>query len=244
MIALTPGIVLRKIKYGDSSQIIHIFTLNFGLQSCMLKGLGSGRKSNQTANLLFPASIVELSLYYREDKNIKLIKEVRPGYFYRHLGESIPKNCVAVFAMEVLQNLLLNDDAQQGLFDFCRSFLEKLDSAPDTEIANYPLYFLVQAGKHTGYQLSGNYCQATPYLNLHEGCFEAFEHMQATDVAANSAQFMSLINTAESADAAGKIKMSHETRKIVLQQFLHFFELHLPRFHPLKSVPILSGILS
>lgn len=244
MVALTSGIVLRKIKFGDSSQIIHIFTRNFGLQSCMLKGLGSGRKSNQKANLLFPASLVEISLYYREEKNIKLLKEVQPAYFYQSLGENIPKNCVAVFAMEVLQNLLLNDDAQQGLFNFSQSFLKALDRADNTEIANYPLYFLVQAGKHAGYQLSGNYCPATPYLNMNDGCFEARESIQSTNIISDSAVFMSRINGAKSLKEAIQINMNHEMRKTVLQQFLHFFELHLPRFHPLKSVSILSGILS
>lgn len=244
MIALTPGIVLRKIKYGDSSQIVHIFTRNFGLQSCMLKGLGSGRKSNQKANLLFPAALVEISLYYREEKNIKLLKEVRPSYFYQSLGENILKNSVAVFALEVLQNLLLNDDVQQNLFDFCQSFLKKTDNAPTSEIANYPLYFLVQAGKYAGYQLSGNYSATTPYLNLHEGRFEALESLQAIDIFPGSAPFMSKINEAQSLDNVCRINMNHEMRKMVLQQFLHFFELHLPRFHPLKSVSILSGILS
>lgn len=244
MIALTEGIVLRRLKYGDSSQIVHVFTKTFGLQSCMIKGLGKGRRSSALGNLLFPASVVDLAIYYQEGKSIKLIKEVLPSVIYRHLHENILKNSVAVFAMEVLSNLLVADDVQAELFDFCRWFLVALDDSDERMIANFPLYFLVQSGRLAGYHLLGAFGKDTPYLNLNEGIFTAEESGQTSALASNTVQFMSYINAAASLEEICQIKMPQEMRKLILKQFLAFFELHLPHFRPLKSLAVLSAVLS
>jgi len=244
MIALTQGIVLKRIKYGDSSQIVHVFTRQFGLQSCMIKGLGRNRESNRRGNLLTPASIVELSIYYREEQNIKLIKEVHAGYFYHSLSEDIIKNSVAVFALEVLQNLLLADDVQEELFAFSRRFLIHLDESETGALANYPLYFLVHAGSLCGYRIFGSYRSDTPYLNLREGRFSSDEHLQMSEVYPESIPYMSRLNEARDYESIQAIKMSHDVRMIVLKQFLAFFQYHLPRFRPLKSVAVFGGIFS
>lgn len=244
MIVLTPGIVLRRIKYGDSSQIVHIFTKRFGLQSCMIKGLGKGRRGSSLGNLLFPASLVDLGIYYQEGKNIKLIKEVQPLIIYQSLGENVLKNAVAIFAMEVLQNLLIADDVQLELFGFCHQFLIQLDAANDRTIGNYPLYFLVQAGRLSGYQILGAYGEDTPFLNLENGTFTRDESLQTSGLFSESIEIMSRINLSSSLEEILLVKMTHDMRKLVLKQFLQFFEIHFPHFRPLKSVAVLSEILS
>lgn len=244
MISLAQGIVLRKIKYGDSSQIAHIFTKQFGLQSCMAKGLSKRHKASEKSNLLYPASIVALELYYNESKNIKLIKEIRPEYFFQQIGENIPKNGVAVFAMEVLRNLLLADHVQEELFEFCYNFLIYLDQSKNEEIANYPLYFLVQSCKILGYHILGKYSTETPYLDIQDGRFIAFDKSNSDAILKTLARYMSEINIAQGLDDIAQIKMSRSIRKAVLEQFQQFFEIHLPYFKPLKSVAVLSEILS
>jgi DNA repair protein RecO (recombination protein O) len=244
MISLTQGIVLKRIKYGDSSQIVHVFTKRFGLQSCIMKGLGKGKQGSRSGNLLFPSSLIDLSIYYHEEKNIKLIKEVHPLVIYRTMGESVLKNCVAVFAMEVLQNLLISDDIQIELFDFCQQFLMALDEMPDNNIANFPLYFLIKTGQFSGYHLLGEYCETTPYINLQDGAFVSTENQQTKNIIPESIPIMSQLNKAESVEDILSVKMTNEMRKVVLNQFLLFFEIHFPHFRPLKSVAVMAEILS
>lgn len=244
MIAITNGIVLRKLKYGDSSQIIQVFTQRFGLQSYILKGLGRNKKSTAKGNLIFPAALLEWNVYYREERQIKLIKDVHPSYFYKSLSEDIIKNSVAVFAMEVLHNLLIADDLQLDLFDFTKTFLIALDEEQSQFVANYPLFFLVQSGRLAGYQLHGEYSAATPFLNFREGRFSSVEEPSNIPILTDRLPLMSAVNTAHSLAEIRNIRMSQSHRQAILQQFLAFFEMHMPHFRPLKSVAVLSGILS
>lgn len=244
MIAITDGIVLRKLKYGDSSQIIHVFTKHYGLQSYILKGLGRSKGNTAKANLFFPSALMEWNVYYKEERQIKLIKDVHPCYFYKHLNEDIVKNCVAVFAMEVLHNLLIPDDVQPELFDFVKMFLIALDDESPQSVGNYPLFFLVQTGRLTGYQILGEYAPLTPFLNLREGRFSNIEESGPLPILADSLPIMSAVNAAQSLSEIQSLRMSQKHRQAILQQFLAFFEMHMPQFRPLKSVTILSGILS
>lgn len=194
--------------------------------------------------MLFPSSLVDLSLYYQEGKNIKLIKEVHPLVIYQSMAENILKNCVAVFAMEVLQNQLISDDVQAELFDFCQYFLIELDNAAERNIANFPLYFLIRTGQFSGYRLLGKFSETTPCLSLQEGAFTSKENLQSTNVLPESIPFMSQLNQAESIEVAQSIKLSNEMRQVLLKQFLLFFEIHFPHFRPLKSVAVMAEILS
>ncbi|HET8573334.1 MAG TPA: recombination protein O N-terminal domain-containing protein [Edaphocola sp.] len=244
MIAITNGIVLRKLKYGDSSQIIHVFTQRFGLQSYILKGLGRNKKSTAKGNLLFPAALLKWNVYYKEERHIKLIKDVHPSYFYKSLCEDIVKNSVAVFAMEVLHNLLIPDDVQPELFDFTREFLIALDQEGQHAVANYPLFFLVQSGRIAGYQLLGQYSDTTPFLDLREGRFSSINEPGSVPILADRLPVMSAVNAALSLAEIRNIRMGQGCRQAILQQFLAFFEMHMPHFRTLKSVAVLSGILS
>lgn len=244
MIALTKGIVLNRLKYGDSSLIVPIFTKQFGLQSCILKGLGKNKKNNNEGNLLFPASIVELSMYYQEEKNIKLIKEVHAGCLHQTIIENIPKNCIATFAMEVLKNLLTADFVQEDLFEFCCEFLQRLDASEEKDVANYPIFFLIQAGKTMGYQILGEYTEKTPLLDLPNGRFISSRNKAGTAIPQEIALLMSRLNAADEITTVQQIKINRAMRKAVLEQFQLFLHLHLPRFKPLKSIAVLSEILS
>lgn len=244
MITLTEGIVLRKIKYGDSSQIIGVFTKRFGLQSYMIKGLGSSRSNNIKANLLSSGALLELSVYHREEKNIKFIQDVHPLFNYKGISDNVVKNCIVVFSVEVLQNLLVQDNIQSLLFNFSKEFFLDLDKENPEKLANYPLYFLVQVSRLSGYHIQGSYCLKTPFLNLNEGQFTEEESTQNLQLDSKTLDLLSRINKSEQIVELIDLRIPPQVRQDILNQYITFFEYHLPRFKPLKSVPILSAILS
>ena len=55
------GIVLRTVKYGETSVIVAIFTEIFGLQSYLVNGVRvASKKSASKANLFQPSAILDL----------------------------------------------------------------------------------------------------------------------------------------------------------------------------------------
>ena len=244
MLEKTNGLVLKSIKYGETSLIVSIFTERFGLQSYILKGLRSVKTKSQKAQLFFSGSLLDMVAYQNPQKNLQIVKEYQPLYFYQNLTSSIIKNGIALFAMEVLLQLLESDDPQEELFHFSLAFLKALDHVDQAQLANYPLYFLIQSGKISGYHISGNYSLITPILDLSEGRFSNLEPVYPPYIVAQDAAIMSILNEATNLSEINDIKMSKETRKRILQYFVDFFQKHAPHFRDLKSAAILSAILN
>jgi len=244
MLHKTKAIVLRTTKYGDTSLICQMFTEMFGLQSYLIKGVRSPRSRTQKANILYPASELDMVVYHQPNKNFQVIKEYQHADTKLPLQQDVLRNCIALFSMEVLMQLLTQDDIQPELFYFSRDFLRWLTEASREQVSNLPLFFLVQAGRLSGYQLSGAYTAITPYLDLQEGRFSETQGHLPPFIGGEEASLMSRINNAGTIAAISSIRMDNKTRQNLLQNFLFFFRLHAPHFRELKSLPVLSAILS
>src|SRR4029077_17456426 len=98
MVHNTKGIVLRVVKYGETSVIVAIYTELFGIQSYLVNGVRAAtEKSPARANLFQPAAILDLIVYHNELKNLQRIKEFKWGYLYQHVLSDVLKNSVALF---------------------------------------------------------------------------------------------------------------------------------------------------
>ncbi len=243
MLHKTQGIVLRTIKYGDTSLVCHVFTELFGLQTYLVKGVRSSKKGGNKANILHPASVLDMVVYHQPQKNFQLIKEYQQAATDCSYHEDVVRNCIALFAMEVLSQFITGQDVQPDLFYFTTDFLQHLDTLPLKDINNLPLFFLIQVGKMSGYQFSGRYSAETPHLNLSEGRFTDKPALFPPFIEAQEAALISNINQCNSVpDVTGMGNMDG-WRRSIMQHFLLFFKLHVPHFKDLRSLPVLITIL-
>lgn len=244
MIHNTRGIVLKTVKYGETSLICTLFTELLGLQSFLLKGVRSTKGRNNKANQFFPASILQLSVYHQPQRNLQSIRESHPAYIYQNLQTEVVKNCVSLFAIEAIGQFLASDDPQYDLFAFLQHFLIALDQAPNKSIANYPIYFLVRTGKLAGYFLEGKYSGETPYVDLLEGRFSSSPPQLPPVIEGEEAKTMQALNDAGTLEAIESVALTASERQKMLHYFLAFLQFHVPHFKPLKSLPVLASILS
>ena len=102
----TKGIVLRTVKYGETSLIVTIFTELFGIQSYLVNGVRtSTKKGSGKANLFQPAAILDLVVYHNELKHLNRIKEFKWCYLYQNIFSDVKKNAVACLWSNCLQNV-------------------------------------------------------------------------------------------------------------------------------------------
>src|SRR5690606_8893505 len=107
MLQKTNGIVLRSVKYGETSLICSVFTEVYGVQSYLVQGVRTASKTRQNrAGLLQPATLLDMVVYNKPHANLQRIKEFQPAYIYQSLQEHIVKNSVALFSVELLLRLL------------------------------------------------------------------------------------------------------------------------------------------
>ncbi|CAL1521387.1 DNA repair protein RecO [Chitinophaga sp. MM2321] len=243
MLHKTRGIVIRTVKYGDTSVIVSVFTELFGLQSYIVNGVRSQKPKAARGNLLQPGNILDLVVYHNEIKNLQRISEFKLGYIYTSLHFSVAKNTVALYLIELLQKCLKQPEQQLELYYFTENTLQLLDVSTMAVTANLPLYFTLKLGEHLGFRLNGRFSEYSPYLDLQEGTFSYLppHHPYHLDPESSSLTDQ-LFQCSEVQHLAG-ISMNKERRRRLLYAYLDFFRLHLPDFTEMHSPPILHEIL-
>src|SRR5919205_1461784 len=142
MINKTKGIVLRNVKFGETSLVVSMYTELYGLQSYLVNGVRTtSKRGTSKASLFQPASILDLVVYHNEFKNLQRLKEFKWSHLYQHIFSDIIKNAVALFMIELLSKCLKEPETNVELFYFVEDAMLHLDSASDTVTANFPLYF-------------------------------------------------------------------------------------------------------
>lgn len=241
----TKGIVLRSVKYGETSLIVTIFTELFGVQTYLINGVRtSTKKGTGKANLFQPAAILDLVVYHNDLKNLQRIKEFRWAYLYQHILSDVMKNAVAMFLIELLTRCLKQPESNPDLFQFTEDALLQLDTSPGNIAANYPLFFALHLAGFFGFKISDDYSSHTPFLDLQEGQFAEerphHPHFLEEKLAAVTAEILKVMQPAE----LSEIKLNHTTRRQLLQAYETYYALHLQDFGTLKTLPVLSAILN
>ena len=74
MLQPTKAIVLRSIKYGDTSLISTLFTETQGVQTYITQGVRSAKAKTNKAALLQPATLLDVVVYHKPNTNFYRIK--------------------------------------------------------------------------------------------------------------------------------------------------------------------------
>ncbi|MFB6455718.1 DNA repair protein RecO [Chitinophaga sp. Hz27] len=243
MLHKTNGIVLRTVKYGDTSLIVSIFTELFGLQSYIVNGVRSSKPKAARGNLFQPGNILELVVYHQEIKNLQRISEFKLGFIFNSLHFNIVKNTVALYMIELLQKTLKEPEQHLELYYFAENALKVLDTAEMPIAANLPLFFTLKVGEYLGFKLNGRFSEYTPYLDLQEGHYIDLPPHHIHHLDPIGSELTDAISQCTDAAQLGNIAMNKERRRKLLYAYLEFFRLHLPEFVEMQSPPILHDIL-
>lgn len=244
MLQTTQGLVLRSVKYGETSLICTVFTRVYGVQSYMVQGVRTVSKGRSgRAGLLQPSMLLDLVIYHRPQKSLQRIREFTPAYLYNRLQEDIVRNSVALFSLELLLRLLPPDAPAPELFDFVADYFRQLDQLPVHAVANFPLYFLLQCNRFLGYELHGAYSAGTPYLNLQEGAFTAHPPTISPFLHDEDVQALSLLLQAAGCADLQQTELNAAMRNRLLDWLLQFLQRHTDHMSPLKSLEVLQAIL-
>ena len=239
----TRGIVLRTVKYGETSVIVSIFTELFGLQSYLVNGVRvSTKKGSGKANLFQPTAILDLVVYHNDLKQLQRIKEFRWGFLYQKILSDVPRNAVALFMVELLTKCLKQPEANADLFHFSEDAFTHLDDCNDAIMANFPLFFAVHLPVFFGFRISNNYNPTHPYLDLQEGRFveemPSHPHFLDDKQAATTSELLKVQRPSE----LEQIKLNHDFRRNLLFIYSTYYALHIQDFGTMRTLPVLKEI--
>jgi DNA repair protein RecO (recombination protein O) len=240
----TKGIVLRTVKYGETSVIVTIFTELFGIQSYIVNGVRvSSKKGAGKANLFQPGAILDLVAYHNELHHLQRLREFKWSYLYQHIFFDVVKNSVALFMVELLTKTLKQPESNPELFYFAEDAFTHLDKADLQVVGNFPLYFALHLASFYGFRFSDRYTDQTTFLDLQEGEFvhehPVHPHFLGPPYSYITSQLLKVMQPHE----LTQLKLNQDTRRILLQAYKTYYALHFQDFGVMKTLPVLQEVL-
>lgn len=241
MLLATRGIVLRALKYSESSLIVDIYTEEKGLQSFIISGVRKG-KSKVGPALLQVTGLVDMVTYFNEAKDLHRIKEIKSAYPYSTLLFEIRKSSVGIFMAEVCRRAIQKGDENPALFAYIFDAFRMLDQT-ERPIANFHICFMVGLSGFLGFSPYGSYSGKTPYFDLREGSFMPEQPVHSDCLNKEDSYILAEILGVE-LENFWEVALTREKRNRLVENLIDFFKVHLDHFKEIHSHKILEEVLS
>jgi DNA repair protein RecO (recombination protein O) len=239
----TSAIILKTTKYGETSLVVTAFTELFGVQTYMVNGVRTSKKSGLKASLYQPASVVEMEVYHNEKNTLHRIRECNRKHVFMNLLTDVVKNSIAVFMMELMYKLLKQPEPNADLFYFCEDALVQLDEAPANIAANLPLFFTLHLCNFFGFKIDDNYSEENCFLDLQEGNFirerPHHTHFLSGENALLSSELLRIMVPNE----LSQLKMNKLKRRELLAKYMDYYSLHIHDFGVMKTLMVMQEVL-
>lgn len=233
------GFVLQGIRYGDTSLIVHIYTLNNGLQSYMVKGV-RGKASHNRAALFQPMTFLQFVQQGKPRQGgLAYLKDVELAYTYQSIPFVMDKSAILIYLTELLSRTLTQQERNDDLYAFVSQSVRWLDLV-ESGYANFPLYFTLELSRFLGFYPKTNY-QPKAYFDMMEGQFVISQPIHPYMFEKEeSAMLARLLNCG--IDSLSSVVMTGAQRSVLLDGILTFMRLHAPVLKGLQSHEILKEV--
>jgi DNA repair protein RecO (recombination protein O) len=162
-IVKTEAFVLSKIKYGDTSSIVTIFTRNFGKLSVIIKG---GRSSKSKTGLIVdPLNHLQIILYKKDVRDLQILTNADLISHYPKIKKDLEKLKYSYAVLELIKKLVPEHEASEKLFKGLLrifSLFENNEENPKILFGRFFMFFLTQLG----YELQIQECASCGRSNL------------------------------------------------------------------------------
>ncbi|ANH82804.1 DNA repair protein RecO [Niabella ginsenosidivorans] len=244
----TKGLVLKTVKYRETSVIVSIYTELLGLQSYLVNGVRSvSKKGGSKAGFFQPGALLELVVYHNEFKQLNRIKEYKWAVIHSNLLTDVLKNGVTLYMTELLTRCLKEPENNPDLFAFIEDSWQHLNDCTDSVMANFPVFFAVHLPVFFGfvpkYPVAGHHEEGALLLDLQEGIFTADLPAHPFYLEARYARVVDELLRVRHPGELAEIQSNAHARSKILEAMEQYYSLHIQDFGRLKSLPVLKEIL-
>ena len=238
MLIKTKAIVLTSIKYGEADLIVKCLTEE-GVKSYLIRSIFRSKSKKLKIGYFQPLSQLDITAYHNKQGNLNKMTEVRASYLYQSLATNIYKQSIALFLAEVLAYALKEEEQNQVQFSFIESSFQWLDQ--HDSYANFHLIFMLRLTKYLGFYPDVEN-KSAEFFDLEEGTFKNVKPYRNFLTGKKLILFKSIIGI--KFDDMVQLKWNSESRQIVLDILLEYYELHLPGFKKPRSLKVLKEVFN
>ena len=148
MIVRTEAVVLRRMEYGETSQIVTLFTREKGRLAVLAKG--ARLPKSRFGSSLQPMSYMQAVLYYKASRGLQTLTESAHIQHFARIGSSLEKLSVGQRVMELTYALLHEEEANPLVFNLLIETLYQLNEA-EARATNLLLCFQLRLASALGF---------------------------------------------------------------------------------------------
>ena len=220
MLVKTKAIVLHSFRYGETKAVIELLTATHGRMPCIAT-LSKSPKAKLKKQYFQPLFIIEAVIDVRQKANLQALKEARVAVPFTSIPFSPSKLAIAMFTAEFLRCATRGETADDTLFAYVENSIRWLD----------------------GCEVYPNLDGYTPgcRFDLRASCFRTDVPAHADCLPPDESEKMKLL-LRMSYPTMHLYRMSRTERGRMADVILRYYQLHVPDFPALKSLPVLKEL--
>jgi DNA repair protein RecO (recombination protein O) len=241
MLIKAKAIVLHCQSYNDSTNIVHLYTEDFGRISYLVTKSHS-KKSSLRSAYFQPLSLVEIEADHHGNRSLQRIKEVRSIFPFTGIPTDPVKNTIALFLAEVMYRSLREAEKNPSLFDYLLRSVQLLDLC-EKGLANFHLVFLIKLTRYLGFYPNVEGQRPNWYFDLQGGCFVQMRPFHNAWLSPEQAEDFAQLMRMNFENLAA-FRFDHRERVEILNQMMNYYRLHLTEFPTIKSLAVLQEVFT
>lgn len=252
MIAKTEAIVLRSMKYGETSRILTLYTRDYGRMSVIVKGARAAKaKFGMALDVMSHSAVV---MYMKEQRELQLLTQADLIEQYRGIVDHPDRLMYGFALLEFLSATVHGEEAHEELYEVLVSSLAALDAA-EARPANVLLHYLLRLIHALGLAIDARHCtrcradlSLEQALRLHasfserQGGFTCADCLPAADGKRVSIETVGALRwlDAHAVAQSATLALSPRAASEALQLLQQHLREHLPEMRQVKSLSMLD----
>lgn len=155
-ITKTEALVLKSIKFGDTSKIATLYSNDYGKIKVIAKGIR--KPKSKLAGALQTFSHIHIVFYKKQTTEIYLLSQSEILHSYQALTRDLNRYVFASAAMELLDRLITGEEPHPEIFDLALETLSYMETCPQKSLEKSFWAFALKLADLLGYKPKLNRC--------------------------------------------------------------------------------------
>jgi DNA repair protein RecO (recombination protein O) len=150
------AIVLKSIKFGDTSRIATLYTNDHGKIKVIAKGIR--KPKSRLAGALQTFAHIQIVFYKKRTTEIYLLSQADTIESHQSLYRDLNRYVYASAMLELLDRLVTGEEANPRLFELTLGVLRMLESCPSDSLERFFCFYAMRLAEVLGYRPKFDKC--------------------------------------------------------------------------------------
>lgn len=238
MLTTAELIILKGVKYSDTSSIVNTYSEHYGSLAFKISRTPSSRKRGGTGAFFMPLSILSVTFDYHTKREVFTPREYSIIHTPKSPSIDPTANAVALFTIELLNRLLRSDGGDPAIYKYLKQKIEQMDNLPKKELSSFHLGVIIGLLHYIGILPQVESYKPGYILDYAEGQFhQSFKVNNFKEIEA-SKLLVDYIKTPN----PEALPLNKEQRNNLLDLLLQYLSYHYPEIGNLRSPEILTQL--